>query len=106
MEQATDLAIARAELSRRIDALRLRAARVKARELGPDVDAIRLLAHSAGLSPAVTVTHFLGSALARGESGALLHGWLPVLTDAVASERQDVAACGVYAAACSVRLAG
>ena len=36
----------------------------------------------------------------------VLTGWLPVLKDAVASERQDVAACDSYAAACSVRLAG
>lgn len=105
MEQA-NLESVKADLTRRIAALKARAAHAHARELAPDVDAIRLIAHRAGLNPAVTVTHFLGSALARGEAGALLSGWLPVLSDAVASERQDVSACHAYAAACSVRLAG
>ena len=62
-------------------------------ELAPEVDAIRLIAHRDGMQPAVTVAHFLDSALARGEHGALVHGWLAMLRDAVGSERQDVAAC-------------
>ncbi len=106
MSQAINLASIKADLHRRIAALDRRAPSASARELAPDVDAIRALAHGAGLNPAVTVTHFVASALARGERGALVSGWLPVLQDAVASERQDVAACCAYAAACSVRLAG
>ncbi len=105
MGQASDLNTIKADLHRRIAALDRRAPFSSARELAPDLDAIRVLAHRAGLNPAVTVTHFVASALARGEHGALVSSWLPVLQDAVASERQDVAACHSYAAACSVRLA-
>lgn len=96
----------RADLAARIAAIDLRARHVRACELAPDIDAIRVIAHRSGMNPAVTVAHFLDSALARGERGALVHGWLAILADAVGCERQDVAACDAYAAACSVRLAG
>jgi hypothetical protein len=95
----------RADLCARIAILDGRAPYARAGELAPDVDAIRVIAHRAGLNPAVTVAHFLESALARGERGPLVHGWLAMLADAVACERQDLAACEAFAAACSVRLA-
>jgi hypothetical protein len=95
----------RADLAARIAAIDVRAPYTRAAELAPDIDAIRLIAHRNGMNPAVTVAHFLDSALARGEHGALVHGWLALLSDAVGCERQDVAACDVFAAACSVRLA-
>ena len=98
----------KAELAARIAALDVRAPYLEARELAPDIDAIRSFAHRNQLNPAATVAHFLNTALARGERGdrtALVHGWLSMLTDAVASERQDAAACDAFAAACSVRLA-
>ena len=76
------------------------------RDLASDVDAIRVIAHRNGLNPAVTVAHFLDSALSRGENGPLVHGWLSLLADAIGSDRQDIAACETFAAACSVRLAG
>jgi hypothetical protein len=102
----SDLDGVRADLTARIAALDVKAPYARACELAPDIDAIRAIAHRNGLNPAVTVAHFLDSALSRGEHGALVHGWLSVLHDAVASERQDVAACDSFAAACSVRLAG
>ena len=105
MAHAGDLSSIKADLHRRIAALDRRSAKASARDLAPDLDAIRSLAHGAGLNPAVTVTQFVASALARGERGALVSGWLPVLRDAVTSERQDMAAARAYAAACSVRLA-
>lgn len=95
----------RAELAARIAAIDVKAPHVRACDLAGDIDAIRCLAHRNGMNPAVTVAHFLNSALSRGEHGALVHGWLGVLRDAVVSERQDVAACHSFAAACSVRLA-
>ena len=55
--------------------------------------------------PAVTVTHFIDRVLMRGEGGGPVHGWLTMLTDAIASERQDFEAADRFAAACSVRLA-
>jgi hypothetical protein len=106
MAQNEDLGAVKADLAARIAALDVRAPYARACELAPDVDAIRAIAHLNGLNPAVTVAHFLDSALSRGEHGPLVHGWLSVLSDAIASERQDVAACDAFAAACSVRLAG
>ncbi|WP_445191064.1 hypothetical protein ACT009_10640 [Sphingomonas sp. Tas61C01] len=106
MTMSGDLENVKADLAARIAAIDVRAPYSRACELAPDVDAIRAIAHHAGLNPAVTVAHFLGSALSRGEHGALVHGWLAVLRDAVGSDRQDVAACDSFAAACSVRLAG
>lgn len=106
MGQQIDIEAIRADLAARIAALDVRAPYARACELAPDVDAIRVIAHLNGLNPAVTVTHFLDSALSRGEHGPLVHGWLNILHDAVCSERQDVGACDAFAAACSVRLAG
>lgn len=105
MVQQIDLNSVRADLTMRIAAIDTRAPYARACELAPEVDAIRVIAHRNGLNPAVTVAHFLDSALARGEHGALIHGWLSILTDAVSSERQDLDACDAFAAACSVRLA-
>ena len=106
MTMAADLESVKADLAARIAAIDVRAPYSRACELAPDVDAIRAIAHRAGLNPAVTVAHFLDSALSRGEHGALVHGWLAILRDAVGCERQDVQACHAFAAACSVRLAG
>ncbi len=96
----------RADLAARIAAIDVKAPYTCARDLKPDINQIRLIAHRNGLNPAVTVAHFVDSALSRGEHGALVHGWLSVLGDAVACDRQDVRACDAFAAACSVRLAG
>ena len=96
----------KADLAARIAAIDVRAPYTQARELAPEIDAIRVIAHRNGLNPVVTVAHFVDSALSRGEHGALVHGWLSILGDAIVSERQDVQACHAFAAACSVRLAG
>ncbi|MDQ2891722.1 MAG: hypothetical protein M3R64_01360 [Pseudomonadota bacterium] len=106
MGQSIDIDGVKADLAARITALDVKAPYARACELASDVDAIRAIAHRNGLNPAVTVAHFLDSALSRGEHGALVHCWLSVLRDAVTSERQDLAACDSFAAACSVRLAG
>lgn len=100
-----DLDVVRHELCSRIAALDVRAPYARTPELAAAVDEIRVIAHHAGLAPAVTVIHFVAAALARGERGATVHGWLHMLRDAVGCERQDVAACDTFAAACSVRLA-
>lgn len=110
MEQAVDremtvMESVRADLAARIAAIDVKAPYTCARDLKPDINQIRLIAHRNGMNPAVTVAHFVDSALSRGEHGALVHGWLSMLCDAVACERQDVRACDAFAAACSVRLA-
>ena len=102
---ASDMGAVRADLAARIAAIDVRAPYCRAAELAPDIDAIRVLAHRSGLNLAVTVAHFIDSALSRGEHGALVHGWLALLQDAIGCDRQDVAACDAFAAACSVRLA-
>jgi hypothetical protein len=107
-QHGTQLDTAKAELAARIAALDVRAPYAEADELAPDIDAIRALACRSRLDPAVTVAHYLNTALARSDGPnrtALVHGWLSMLAHAVASERQDAAACDAFAAACSVRLA-
>jgi len=94
----------RAELAQRIAALDLRVAGAPAGDLAEDLDAIRRIAQAAGLQPAVSVAHVLETALARGERGALIHGWLGMLNEAVGCDRADGPACDAYVAACSVRL--
>ena len=102
---AQDLDIIRQELAFRIAALDRRARHRRAPDLVAAVADIHALAHAARMPAAVTVLHFIAAALGRGERGASVHGWLPILRDAIVTERQDARACDAFAAACSVRLA-
>ena len=92
------------ELAARIGMIGARAAGQRVGDIATEIDAIRRIAHRHGLFPAVAVTQALESALARGERGALIQGWLSILGDAVGCDRHDRAACETFAAACSVRL--
>ena len=94
------------ELAARVALIGMRAPAVSTATLAAEVDAIRADALAHGLFPAVAVTHAIEAALARGERGALVLGWLAILRDAVSSDRHDGHACEAYAAACSVRLTG
>jgi hypothetical protein len=94
----------RADLAARIAAMDVRADRARPSDLAEDLDAIRRIALANGMQPAVSVAHVLDSALSRGEHGALIHGWLGVLRDAIGCDRFDAQACDSYIAACSVRL--
>ncbi|MEH3045795.1 hypothetical protein [Sphingomonas adhaesiva] len=96
------LADIKADLANRVAAIEWRAGPAR---IADEVDRIRAVAHRHRLMPAVTVAHLLESALARGEQGALVHGWLALLREAVSSERQDQGACEAFAAACAVRFA-
>ena len=102
---AQNLDVVRHELASRIAALDLRVRSARMPELIAAVADIHALAQAAHMHAAVTVLHFIAAALARGERGASVHGWLPVLRDAVRTERQDPLACDAFAAVCSVRLA-
>ena len=97
-----DMSDVKADLSRRIGAIEWRGGPAR---IAHEVDAIRSIARRHGMYPALIVAQQLEAALGRGEHGPLVHGWLTLLRDAVASERQDVAAGESYAAACAVRLA-
>ncbi len=73
--------------------------------MATDIDRIRQIAQHHGMLPVASVAHALESALARGERGPLIQGWLAILADAVDSAQQDDEACAIFSAACSVRLA-
>lgn len=90
----------KADLARRIAAIDWRAG---AARMAEEVDGVRRVALAHGLYPAVVVSQALEAALGRGERGPLVHAWLGLLREAVASERQDAAAGRAYAAACAVR---
>ncbi|MBP2277943.1 MULTISPECIES: hypothetical protein [Sphingomonas] len=100
------MAIAQAELAARVALTGMRAGTASTAALAAEIDAIRAAAQAYGLYPAVAVTHAIDAALARGERGPLVLGWIAILRDAVSSDRQDRSACETFAAACSVRLAG
>ena len=93
----------RADLARRVGAIEWRGG---ARGLAGEVDAIRSVARRQGLMPAAALAEALEAALGRGEHGPLIHAWLTLLREAIASERQDKRAADSYAAACTARLAG
>ncbi len=92
------------ELAARIGLIGAVPGRGRVDDLAIEIDAIRQIAHRHGLFTAVAVTQALESALARGERGALIQGWLSILRDAVGCDRQDRAACETFVAAGFVRL--
>lgn len=94
------------ELAARVGLVAMRAGSTPTGVLAVEVDAIRAAALAHGLYPAVAVTHAIAAALARGERGPLVLGWLAILRDAVTCDRHDARAHDTYAAACSVRLTG
>lgn len=96
----------RADLVARIDAMDAHAERLRAGELAYELETIRRIVARHGIGPAVTVVHALDIALARGERGPLIHGWLAILRDAVGCTAPTPAAAETYAAACAVRLNG
>ena len=94
------------ELAARVASIGRSAPHASTATLATEIDAVRAAALAHGLYPAVAVTHAIEAALARGERGALVLGWLDILRDAVSCNRHDRHACETYAAACSVRLTG
>ena len=74
--------------------------------LAIEIDTIRRIALQNGMLPVASVAQVLESALARGEQGPLITGWIEMLREAICSARQDRFARDSYVAACSVRLTG
>ncbi len=95
-----------ADLVARVDWLDRRADRLTPGDVASELEAVRRIAARHGIGPAITVVHALDSALARGEQGPLVHGWLAILRDAVGCGVNDARTCETYAAACTVRLNG
>lgn len=94
----------RSELAQRIEAIRIGAGARSCNQLASDLQVVRRIAQANGMGPAVSVIHALDSALARGDHGPLIDGWLSILHDAVGCERNDARTGQLFAAACSVRL--
>lgn len=93
----------RGDLGNRLAAIGAATRTATTAELASDLDQVRRIAHANGMLPAVTVTHVLEAALARGERGPLVLGWLDILSDAIDCGRSDARTAEIYAAACSVR---
>jgi hypothetical protein len=94
------------DLIARVARLDIMAAHVRPRALATEVDAIRAAAEAAGVLPVVAVARALESALARGERGVIVSGWISMLGEAVGCGRSDAASGHVFLAAGAVRLAG
>jgi hypothetical protein len=95
---------ARVELAERVAGLSGREW-LRPHALAAELDAIGAIARRAGAEPAARVARLVEMALARGESGALIHGWLHLLAEAAACGRDDPDTARAYAAACQVRIA-
>jgi hypothetical protein len=96
----------RAQLDARIDAFGKRLGRGTSTDLLTELNGLRRLARLHHIAPVLAVVALLDAALTRGERGALVLGGLGILRDAVGSARIDEQAASIFAAACSVRLAG
>jgi hypothetical protein len=96
------IGLIQSELAARVGIVSAFSAR-RHREIAIEIGAIRQIAHRHGLHPAVAVSQVLESALARGERGTLIQGWLAILGEAIGCDRQDRAACEIFVAAGSVR---
>lgn len=93
------------DLAAAVAAISLQANGWSAGRIAAELEEVRRAAAANGLGPAVTVIHALDGALARGETGPLVQGWLAILADAVAAPTTGTARQALTAA-CAVRLAG
>lgn len=96
--QEHDLAAACAKLN-------MMAGHARPADLAGAVNAIRAMAQVEGRLPVVAVARAIESALARGERGVVIAGWIAMLGEAVGGERSDNDCTSIYLAAGAVRLA-
>lgn len=94
------------DLAARIARLDLMALHVRPRDLATEVDAIRAVAEAAGVLPVVAVARALEAALARGERGVIVRGWIAMLGEAVGCGNSDAQTGNVFLAAGALRYAG
>lgn len=107
MQQGTDIDQGQqGDLARRATLLARRIGSTSRQEIAVEVDQIRRVAIRLGMLPAAGIAQALESALARGDSGPLVTGWIAILAEAIGGDRHDAQAFDSYAALCSVRLAG
>lgn len=96
--QEHDLAAACAQLN-------VMAGHARPADLAGAVDAIRAMAQREGRLPVVAVARAIEAALARGERGVVIRGWIAMLGEAAGCDRSDKDCMNIYLAAGAVRLA-
>jgi hypothetical protein len=94
------------DLAARVARLDIMARHGRPRDLAVEVDSIRSQADAAGIVPVSAVARALERALARGETGPAVSGWISMLGEAVGCGRDDLASGHVFLAAGAVRLGG
>ena len=94
------------DLVARVARLDMMAQHVRPRDLATEVDAIRASAESAGILPVVAVARALEAALARGERGVIVRGWIAMLGEAVGCGYDDAQSGNVLLAAGALRYPG
>lgn len=100
------LLMVRAGLCDRIDGIAAGLNHLSSVRLYDHVDAVRRVALDHGFLPLAQLSRGLEAALAAGERGVMVLGYLDLMRDAAACERLDAQASEAYLAAISVRLAG
>jgi hypothetical protein len=96
--QAYDLAAGVARLS-------MMAGHARPADMAGAVDAIRCAAQAEGRLPVVALARALEAALARGERGVVINGWIAMMSEAIGCDRSDSDCTSIYLAAGAVRLA-
>ena len=92
-------------LAAQVAKLNMMAGHARPADLAGAVDAIRSVAQAEGRLPVVAVARAIEAALARGERGVVINGWIAMLGEAVGCDRSDTDCTSVYLAAGAVRLA-
>jgi len=93
------------DLAASVAKLNIMAGHARPADLASAVDAIRATAQVEGRLPVVAVARAIEAALARGERGVVISGWIAMLGEAVGCDRNDADCTSAYLAAGAVRLA-
>ncbi|MES2096439.1 MAG: hypothetical protein V4459_06740 [Pseudomonadota bacterium] len=96
---------ARHDIAASVAQLNMMAGHAAPRDLVNAVNAIRAAAQAEGRLPVVAVARAIESALARGERGVVVRGWIAMLSEAVGCESHDADSGHVFLAAGAIRLA-
>jgi hypothetical protein len=91
------------ELVQRVARLATLVQHARPGDLATEVDSIRASAEAAGVLPVVAVARALEAALARGERGVILRGWIAMLGEAAGCGTCDAQTGNVLLAAAALR---
>ena len=93
------------DLAASVARLGIMARHARPAELARAIDAIRRAAQAEGRAPVVALARAIEAALARGERGVVINGWIAMLSEAIGCDRSDADCTGIFLAAGAVRLA-